>query len=189
MASIPKSIKGLNDNLKITRQTFPDGERGNLATVDFMIKLAREKASHPIVRQLGINILNDARTKSHNHADEAKAIGRWVQQNVSYMKDPDGVELLQDPLYLIDKVKTGEARGDCDDMALLMATLLISVGIKPYFKVVRWKKEKGNFNHIYVTVREGNYKELFDWICLDAIIKDQEMGFELPSVSSRVIPI
>jgi hypothetical protein len=170
-------------------QKFPDGERGNLATVEFMKKIARERAGHPSVRQMGINILNEARTKSHNHADEAKAVGRWVQQNILYMKDPDGIETLTDPVLLIEKAVKGEARGDCDDMALLIATLLISIGIRPYFKIVRWKKTSGNYNHIYVRVKEGNYKEAPKWIALDAIVKDQEMGYELSAVSSKIIEI
>jgi len=179
----------LNEELKITTQYFPDGERGNLATVDFMKKIARERAGHPLVRQLGINILNQARTKSHNHADEAKAVGVWVQQNIRYMKDPDDIELLQDPVYIIRASEKGEARGDCDDMALLIATLLISIGIKPYFKIVRWKKTSGNYNHIYVVVREGNYREQPKEISLDAIVKDQEIGYELTSMSSKLIEI
>lgn len=189
MQSSRKLMGQLDNNLKITTQFFKDGEQGNLATVDFMRKIARERATHPLVRQLGINILNEAQTKSHNHADEAVAIGRWVQQNVAYMKDPDGVELLQDPIYIIKKSQSNEARGDCDDMALLMATLLISIGIKPSFKIVRWQKPNGNFNHIYVTVKEGNYKQQPQVISLDAIVKDQEMGFELQSMSSRTIEI
>lgn len=189
MLSSPKLLKGLDSNLKVTTQNFPDGERGNLATVDFMKKIAREKANHPLVRQTVIKILNEARTKSHNHVDEAKAIGTWVQQNVQYMKDPDGVELLQDPVYIITQAQSGQARGDCDDMALLIATFLIAAGIKPYFKVVRWKSNNGNYNHIYVAVKEGNYKEPLQWVCLDAIVKDQEMGFELPSMSGKLIEI
>jgi hypothetical protein len=183
------TASNLDPNLKITTQFFPDGERGNLATVDFMKKIARERAVHPLVRQLGIKILNEAQTKSHNHADEALAIGRWVQQNVRYMKDPDGVELLQDPVYVIQKAMTNEARGDCDDMALLIATLLVSIGIAPSFKVVRWKNQSGNYNHIYVTVDEGNYQLPKKLIALDAIVKDQEMGYELKSLSSKTIPV
>lgn len=189
MSSSPKSVSGLDNDLKVTTQFFPDGMRGNLATVDFMKKVAREQAGHPLVRQLAIKIINESGTKSHNHTDEALAIGRWVQQNVAYMKDPDGIELLQDPVYIIKKAQTAEARGDCDDMALLIATLLISTGIKPCFKVVRWKNTTGNFNHIYVAVHEANYREPKKWTILDAIVKDQEMGYELSSVSSKIIEI
>jgi hypothetical protein len=105
------------------------------------------------------------------------------------MKDPDGVELLQDPVYIITQAQSGNARGDCDDMALLIATMLISAGIKPYFKVVRWKSKSGNFNHIYVAVNDSNYKEPRQWIILDAIVKDQEIGFELPSMSGKLIEV
>lgn len=180
-----------SNQLKVTTQFFKDGEQGNLSTVDFMAKIARYRAGHPTVRQLGIKILNQAGTKSHNHLDEALAIGRWVQQNIRYMKDPDGIELLQDPLFMIKQANLGEARGDCDDMSLLIATLLISIGIRPYFKIVRWKKEKGNYNHIYVVVKEINYRQTSPVVetTLDAIVKDREIGTELSAMSSKLIPI
>ena len=193
MRSFGKSNKevnlGLDRSMTSTISNVPDGEIGNLATVKMMKKIAREKSGNNIVRQLAIRILNTAKTKSHNHLDEAVAIGEWVKDHMAYMKDPHDIELLQDPLLMIEKIEKGEARGDCDDMSLLTATLLLAVGIKPYFKIVRWKETSGNYNHIYVMVCEKNYREEPCWIALDCIIKDKPMGFELPSKSSNLIEV
>lgn len=189
MPSSNESQLGLDRSLKVDTHNLPNGAKGNLRTVELMIKIAKQKATDKIVRQLGINILNDAGTQSHNHLDEAIAIGEWVKQNVRYMKDPYGTELLQDPLLMIEKCDKGECRGDCDDMALLTATLLISIGIKPYFKIVRWKDMKGSFNHIYCMVFEGNYKQPKKMFALDCIIKDRPMGTELKSASHDLIEV
>lgn len=178
-----QSILGIDRTMKSEVNNVPNGFHGNIATVKMMIKVARERSGSNIVRQLAIKILNDAQTASHNHLDEAVAIGKWVRDNMAYMKDPDGIELLQDPLLMIEKAEKGEARGDCDDMSLLIATLLLAVGVRPYFRCVRWKEKKGNFNHIYVMVYEKNYKQTPHWIALDAIIKDKPIGTELPSQS------
>jgi len=178
-----QSILGIDRTMKSDINNVPDGFHGNIATIKMMIKIAREKSGSNIVRQLAIKILNDAQTKSHNHLDEAVAIGQWVRDNVAYMKDPHGIELLQDPLLIIEKAEKREARGDCDDMALLCATLLLSIGVQPYFRAVRWKDKKGNFNHIYVMVCEKNYKDKPNWLALDCIIKDRPIGTELNSAS------
>lgn len=179
----------IDPTLKVDTRNLAEGKYGNYQTVDYMARLARKKAEDKIVRQTAIMILNEARTQSHNHLDEAVAIGEWVKRNIQYMKDPDGIELLQDPLLLIQKAHEGVARGDCDDMALLTATLLISAGIKPYFKIIRHKEKKGHFNHIYVVVNEGNYKQPRKWFTLDCIIKDKPMGYEMKYASAEVFPV
>lgn len=178
MESFRKSKLGLDRTLKGDLTDIPNGEQGNLATVSIMAKLARQKSTNLLVRQLAIKILNDADTKSHNHLDEAIAIGEWVKNNVRYMKDPHGTELLQDPILMIEKCEKGECRGDCDDMSLLTATLLVSIGIQPFFKIVRWTKKDGNYNHIYVVVREGNFKEPKREFVIDPILKDKPIGYE-----------
>jgi len=185
----PKSLLGINPDLKVDTRNLPDGEQGNLLTVSYMSKIARQKSKDKRVRQVVIQILNDAGTESHNHLDEAVAIGEWVKRNVRYMKDPHEEELLTDPLLMLEAIETGEARGDCDDMSLLTATLLICAGIKPYFKIIRHKEKKGNFNHIYVVVCEGNYKQPRRAFALDCIIKDRPMGYEMEHASSELIPV
>jgi hypothetical protein len=190
MASLPKSKLGLDRTLKGDMKNIPDGEQGNLATISIMSSVARKKSTDPLVRQLAIKILNESDTKSHNHLDEAIAIGEWVKNNIRYMKDPHGTELLQDPILMIEKCEKGECRGDCDDMSLLVATLLISIGIQPFFKIVRWTKKDGNYNHIYIVVKEGNYKEPKREFVIDPIIKDRPIGFEnKPFASFNLIKV
>lgn len=177
----------IDHTLRAIDQKFPDGIRGNYKTVKFMKKKAIERAKHPFVRQLVIQILNHNGTESHNHLDEARAIGEWVKANVRYMKDPAGIELLQDPVMLIEQAVKGEARGDCDDMVLLAMTLLICAGIKPWIKVVRYHNDFGPYNHIYLAVNENNYRGNKEWLIIDPIVKDEPIGYEVPHASSEVI--
>jgi hypothetical protein len=152
-----------------------------------MKKKAIERAKHPFVRQLVIQILNRNGTDSHNHLDEAKAIGEWVKTHVRYMKDPATMELLQDPVLMIEQASKGEARGDCDDMVLLAMTLLIGAGIKPWIKVVRYHTDFGPYNHIYLAVHENNYRGPKQWLIIDPIVKDEPIGYEVPHASSEMI--
>jgi hypothetical protein len=174
--------------IKNQEYTLRDGEKGSLDTVSLMIEIARKQSQLKEIRDFAIDIVNQYKTKSHEHLKESASIGDFIKNNVQYLKDIQGVELLHDPLLMIADIKRGISRGDCDDMALLTATLLLSIGIKPYFKIVRWRETKGNYNHIYVMVNERNGSDKPEWLALDCILKDKIIGTELPSASSKLIP-
>ena len=172
---------------KVQSKKLGSGKRGNLDTVKYMKQVAHQRKGHPKVRRLALAILESRfrPNDSHNYADEALAIGEYVQKNVRYVKDPMGIEYLQDPLMMIENLERGIAVGDCDDMSLFIATLLLSIGHQPYFRTVRYRGKAGPYNHIYVVVYEGNLinrgKKLR--IPLDGIVKEKPIGFEVPHVS------
>lgn len=180
----------LGENLPQVKNTkLPIGVNANLETVQIMRQVARQRSSHPLVRQLALNILNQHNTDSQNYADEALAIGRYVKAKVKYVRDIDGMEQLHDPLTMIEQLQRGVASGDCDDMSLLIATLLLSIGHKPYFRIVRYLTSPGPYQHIYVVVYEKNYRQPRRRIVLDAILKRQPIGTEVPHASGKEIKI
>lgn len=147
--------------------------------------VALERSRNPLVRQFAIGILNQFGTRSQDYYSEAVAIGRYVQKNVAYVKDPTQLELLVDPVTLLEQVSRKQARGDCDDMSLLIATLLLSIGHEPYFRCVRYEgRIAGAFSHIYVVDKfsDGSY------VSLDAIVKGEPIGFEVPHSSQVDYP-
>jgi hypothetical protein len=174
---------------KMTQSPLPRGSQGNLKTVEVMKQVARARASHPVVRELALKILEWAKTDSQNHLDEALAIGRFVKTRVKYVRDIHGVEQLHDPLTLIDQIKRGVAAGDCDDMSLLTATLLLSIGHQPYFKIVKYRNHPGAFHHIYVVVYEKNWKKPKVRLVLDCILKRHRIGTEVPHEYGREIRV
>lgn len=153
------------------------GAAANLKTVDLMSEVAQARKSHPLVRQLALLILKEANVMSQNYIDEALAIGRFVQKNVRYVRDIEGIEQLHDPLTMIDQIKKGMSQGDCDDMSLLIAALLLSIGHQPYFAIVRYNP--GPWQHIYVVVYEKNWGKDKQRIVLDAILKRDPIGTEV----------
>ena len=173
----------------MVNRKIPDFAAGNLETVKVMRSLARERMTHPKVRQLALNIISGGAIGSHNYLDEAQILGEFVQKNVRYVRDPHGVEQLHDPLYMIQKIEEGTAQGDCDDQALLLATLLLSIGAQPYFAMVRYTTNGGSYNHIYTVVYEKNWTSPRKRFVLDTIIKDKPMGFEVPHASIKEIPV
>jgi len=167
---------------------LPNGEKGNLLTVEFMKKVARDRSKSPIVRQLACNILKQYRVPSMHYAQEALAIGDWVKKNFRYVRDTRGVETLQDPLMMIDQIQRGNGQGDCDDHALLIATLLLSVGHAPRFRIVKYNRFAPSFAHIYVVSYERDKKSPVKRIALDAILKTKPTGFEVPHQVGQEIP-
>lgn len=154
-----------------------------------MQKVAREKATDPRIRQLALKIIQNANIQSHNFLDEAMALGVFVQENVRYVRDPNGVEQLHDPIYMIQQISNGSAQGDCDDQALLLATLLLSIGAHPFFAIVRYKSLSGPYNHIYTVVYDKNWTGVRTRLVLDTILKDRDLGFEVPHKSIMEIPV
>lgn len=154
-----------------------------------MINVARNRAGDPLIRKLALNIISDQKIPSNNYIDEALALGDYIKNTVRYVRDPSGIEYLQDPLTIISQMQAGEACGDCDDMALLVAALLLSVGHEPSFAAVRYQDVQGPYNHIYVVDYDHNQQGPNQRIVLDAILKDRPIGFEVQSMSGDEFPI
>lgn len=168
---------------KVKELQIPDGLAGNLKTIEFMKKTAQDLKGHPKVRELAKQIVGERHIPSNYYIQEALAIGDFVQAKVRYLRDPNGIEYLQSPVDLIEQITRGEAQGDCDDMALLTATLLLSIGHEPYFRAVRYQGFTGPYNHIYVVVYEQDRNSPRHRIVLDCIIKDKPISFEIKSAS------
>ena len=167
------------------------GVIGNYNTIEIMKRVARERSRSPLVRELALRILEGAGVKSQDYINEARAIGAFVQKKVRYVRDIEGVETLHDPVTLIDQIKRNQAQGDCDDMALLIATLLLSIGHQPFFAIVKYHKNpNGGFNHIYTVVYEKNWgSPLKKRIVLDAILKRVPIGTEVRYVTKEEIKV
>src|ERR1035437_3006323 len=168
---------------QVKNSTEPNGPAGNYKRVEIMIGIARNRSSNPIVRELALMIVSAAGVKSQDFINEALAIGAFVKNKVRYVRDINGIETVHDPLTMIDQIRRGSAQGDCDDMALLIATLLLSIGHSPFFRIVKYNgNTNGCFQHIYVVVYEKNWgMSKPKRIVLDAILKRSEIGTEVPN--------
>jgi len=180
----------LGQNLaKVHNRQLRAGWLGNLDTVEIMRRVAQERKSHPLVRELALSILHHHKVPSHDYVKEALAIGRYVKDKVRYVRDISGMEQLHDPVTMIEQLQRGVAQGDCDDMSLLIATLLLSIGHKPLYRMVRYKSQSGPFQHIYVVVYDSDYGQNKKRVALDAILKRKPMGTEVKHVSGQEVRI
>jgi hypothetical protein len=111
---------------------------------------------------------------------EVETVYEFVRKNVRYTRDVWSIDTFQSPLATLKY-----HAGDCDDIAILIMALLLIIGIRGKWIVVRTKMKKGNkfidapdFNHIYVgAIINVNGKDVI--IPLDASLPAKP-GWEVP---------
>jgi transglutaminase-like putative cysteine protease len=74
---------------------------------------------------------------------EARRLFVFVRDQIRYVKDPDGAEMLHPPEWVLV-----QKAGDCDDKAILLASLLLSIGHTPRF--IAMAEEWDLFSHVWV---------------------------------------
>lgn len=121
--------------------SIPSGEAGINATLKIMARLARQYKANPLVRQTAARAATSAGCDGRDDLCVAGALQRWTQQNITYLHDVMNVETLQTPDYTLQ-----ERYGDCDDQALLMASMLMSVDVPAAFCAVGI--DGGPFTHV-----------------------------------------
>lgn len=142
------------------------GFHGPPDTLAEMVKAAQghrgEKSM--VVRSITERVVGQLWPK--DYLGEILAINAWVSEHVQYLNDPMHVELLKDPQRLCEEILSrGYARGDCDDIAVLMATMALQVGRHAQF-VVAGFGGPGSFSHVFARVQDPRSKQ---WIVCDPV--------------------
>lgn len=101
-----------------------------------------------LVRQTALNLTQAGwgglqGLPQHDFTGETRRIFEFVRDRIRYVKDIDGVETLHPAEWVLR-----QGAGDCDDKAILLAALLLSIGHTPRFIAVAF--EPGEFSHVWV---------------------------------------
>lgn len=136
-------------------------------TVRVMLKFAREGRKDLEILQLVKRICSTV--QESDYASEIYAIYAWVCQNIRYMRDIHEVETVMTPIRIVE-----QRSGDCDDMATLLAAMMMACGNRVRFLVVAF--EKDNPSHVFVQVMapggariDGSAGDSSSWITLDPV--------------------
>lgn len=138
-----------------------------------MVRLAREYRADPAIRYLAAGLVQNVTAKDYR--TEVETIFEWIKANIRYTQDVNDVETIQFPLNTIEF-----GYGDCDDMSLLLATMLESIGHPSRFAAVGFG-EPFEFDHVFVQTLIGTR-----WVALDAT-EENPMGWEPPGITSWII--
>lgn len=118
---------------------------------------------HPSVVWLTRNILAEANTTVYDPVAVAQVISDWCWNNLTYVYDPmttEAEDYFVHPYLLIkDYTERGFAAGDCDDFAVLTASMLLSVGLTPRFLLWAQNPDAPDaYTHITTALYTPEYK-------------------------------
>lgn len=120
-----------------------------------MRRFVREYKKSLPVRELALSLIRHL-PGHKNWVGQIKTLHRYVQKRIQYVRDIRGVETIATPLVTI---QTGQ--GDCDDQAVLLASLLESIGHRTRFVAIR-QNSFGDFTHVFTETKIGQ-----EWIPLE----------------------
>lgn len=163
-------------SVSVKQEYIGFGDAAIYNTVGRMKYIINESVKNPVVREWARKILSGVAV--NDKVGEAKAIYEFVRDNVRYTRDPYGVEYIQTPPVILAgigeylKGKSDRPIGDCDDMTVLVLSLLKSVGFPVMIKVVGFRGSN-KYSHVYGVVGIGDR-----WIPVDCVRPDKGFGWE-----------
>lgn len=117
---------------------IPGGDAGTEATLRHMADVTRTGAVSPLVRGVAARLVMGT---GRDWALHARLIRDWVDVHTEFLLDPSVAEALtpaEDAIRLIDT--DGIAQFDCDDVAILAASLGCSIGLQARFVAVAFRE-------------------------------------------------
>jgi hypothetical protein len=126
-------------------QTLLPGEWGARQTLSEMKRLIVEAIQSQVPRKLALDLLGWGRAR--NPETFVGILKRWILIHVTVVDEFE--ELLISPLEMIkDICQNGRTAGDCDDIAMLSASLLASMGAQTRLQA-RFRQPDGSFAHVF----------------------------------------
>lgn len=143
------------------------------ATLRTMRDLTLASRKDPAIKTLADSIVRTA--PSGDFSAQNAAVFNWVKRHVKYVRDIRDVETVSTPQ------RTLQARtGDCDDMAVLIASLLEAIGNKTRFVALGFNG--GDYEHVIAQARMGPH-----WITLDPTVSYSFPGWHPPGETRRMV--
>jgi predicted transglutaminase-like cysteine proteinase len=150
---------------------IPDGDAGVAATISKMQALitSPQGVKSWTVRQYALDAVRGVERGQH----EIDAVFDHIKNDIEFRGEYQ--ETLQSPEATINL-----GAGDCDDQAVLAATVLNSLGFETRFRTVALHGSPNEYSHVFVEVRD---KTTGDWISLDPTVEQSYPGWEAEDVA------
>jgi hypothetical protein len=151
------------------------GDAGVEQTINEMRTLVDEALRDPSIIRLATDIVRSV--PAFDDYAEGEALYNWVRSNIRFTKDPVNKEKLYPPAELL-KIRAG----DCDDISMLLASLLMAVGYPARLMTVAATPDSPEqFSHVYVEgeVPAGSGQ----WVPMDPARYDSQFGVAPPVVT------
>ena len=125
---------GTNESALSTMRKMAQRVRETLRTSRYAIDVSNNVVSHTVPR---------------DRVSQIRAISDYVSRRFRFVPDPIGVELLRDPTEMIFAMQQrGYTQGDCDDAAMVIATLGMANGIPARFRALAFYSPDAPYTHV-----------------------------------------
>lgn len=151
---------------------IPGGKAGIIRTLKLMRELVRQGKIDMTIRQLALKLVAHLPQKAWRA--QINALFEFVREEIRYVHDINGIETLHTARKVLEL-----GSGDCDDKAILLASLLESVGHPTRFMAIGFAPDE--YEHVLVDTKVGDF-----WLPLDAT-EPFDAGWNPPNVVSRLI--
>ena len=137
-------------------------------TIDAIQRIIRE--NYPAVANIAQNL------EANSYEETFRNIWNFVRGNVRYQNDESGVEQLRTPQRtLYDRT------GDCDDMSILISSILCNLGINHELIVAAYKS-KNEWQHIYPAAFDKNGNRYV----IDCVPEIPYFNFEAKPIKNQI---
>lgn len=144
--------------MRATLSAIGLGYAGTLDTIHRMKQLARQSAALAPVREQAVAIVTGTGT---NAEAQAALIRAWLERHVSFLRDPLTAEGLHEPTLMLEQVRQrGVTDVDCDDVAILAASLGMAVGLPARFVLLG--RGPHDFEHVFTELMDPRTGEWFE---------------------------
>jgi len=134
--------------------------------------------TNPSIRAKAVNLVQNLPQK--DRLGEIRALFDFVQNEIRYVRDIHNVETL----HYADQVMA-QASGDCDDKAILLASLLEAIGHPARFLAVGFRP--GEFSHVIVETQIWSPRQKQNvWLSLDPT-EPYQMGWRPPGIVETML--
>jgi hypothetical protein len=131
--------------IPVRSQNLLPGEWGAKQTLSEMRRLVVEAIQSQVPRQLALTLIGFGSVR--NPSVFVDILKRWVLMHVTIVDEFE--ELLISPIVMISEiVQLGKSAGDCDDIAMLSAAILSSIGAQTRLQA-RFRQSDGSYAHVF----------------------------------------
>ena len=163
---------------EVKQEVIGSGDDAIYKTIKAMKRLAAADAFSKEIQA----IADKASTKCKNNANclalaafnEVKKIITYKYDHINVTKyfkadDPSRIEFLTRPKYFAGG---GIEYGDCDDMACLLASVCLNLGLRVNFVIIAHKGSSKEFSHVFNEILMKNKSGKAYWVPADLVKGD-----------------
>ena len=146
--------------MPFTTTPLAGGDEGTRQTVQRMIDMTRDARANPIVRNQAVSLARGVLPR--DTVGQIRAIRDFLREHVHFLADQIDVEWLHRPAdLLVDIERRYYVMADCDDVAMLGASLGGAIGLPARFVIIGFFRENAPMSHVYTELFDGQvWREL-----------------------------